>query len=94
MLCIKAIVIAGAGHPKHPEGSRVAAVLFAAANDIDAAEELIAPVLGAAGWSKLETERWKDVGTAATLQDVLLRDAFQDALESGVGYVLYPENDK
>ena len=90
MFCIKATVIAGANHAKYPLGKRVAAVLFAEASGIEAAENRIAPVLSAQGWATLETERYKEVASAEDVSDALLKEAFQEAVGSGVGYVLYP----
>ena len=90
MLCIKATVIAGANHGKYPAGERVAAVLFAEADGIEAAEDQITPVLEAQGWATLETERYKDVASAEDMSDALLKEAFQEAVSCGVGYVLYP----
>jgi len=90
MLCIRATVVAGANHAKYPAGTRVAAVLFAASEEIEAAEDLIAPVLRAQGWSTLEAVRYKDVASVEDVSDSLLKEAFQEAASSGVGYVLYP----
>jgi hypothetical protein len=90
MLCIKATLIAGANHAKYPAGERVAAVLFAEADGIEAAEDRIAPELQAQGWATIVTERYKDVASAEDVSDALLKEAFQEAVGSGVGYVLFP----
>ena len=90
MLCIKATVIAGTDHAKYPAGERVAAVVFAESDGIEAAEDQIAPALKAQGWATLETERYKEVASAEDMSDALLKEAFREAVSSGVGYVLYP----
>ena len=61
-------------------------------DEIEAAENQIAPVLRAQGWITLESERWKTVAAAEAVPDPSLRRAVQEAIESGVGYVLFPES--
>ena len=91
MLCIKAVLVSGPTHSKYSDGQNVPAVLFADADTIEEAEVLLAPALKTNGWSHLVTERYKSVARRDEVGDSLLRDAFDEAVLSGVGYVLYPE---
>lgn len=89
MLIILATLTAGTGHQKFSPGTSVPAVLFAAAAEIDEAEEMLAPALRGRGWSKLATKRYKTL-TSRPDDSSPIVEAYDTACTEGVGYVIFP----
>jgi hypothetical protein len=93
MLLLRANLEASEANTRYAPGAKIAALLFVAAADIDAAEERVSAELGGRGWCRMETERTKKVTNYAQFEsrEDLVGQAFREAQESGFGYVLYPE---
>ncbi|MFC7302263.1 hypothetical protein [Cognatiluteimonas weifangensis] len=93
MLLLRANLEASEANPRFAAGTKLAALLFIAAPDLDAAEERASSELGGKGWSRMETERSKEVTNYVQFEgrEDVVGQAFRDAQASGFGFVLYPE---
>ncbi|KAF1685070.1 hypothetical protein B1992_13175 [Pseudoxanthomonas broegbernensis] len=60
---------------------------------MEAAEDFAVQELSGRGWSKMGTERSKEITDYSQFehQDDVVGQAFKDATESGFGVVIYPE---
>ncbi|WP_420008672.1 hypothetical protein [Xanthomonas sacchari] len=93
MLLLQSNLEASESHPRFAAGLKVAALLFVAAPDLDAAEDRVSAELGSKGWRRIETERTKVITDYAQFdgQNDVVGQAFRDAQASGFGYVLFPD---
>ena len=93
MLVLRANLEASKANPRFAAGAKIAALLFIAAPNVDAAEERVSSELGGKGWCRMETERVKEVTNYAQFEgrEDVVGHAFRDAQASGFGFVLYPE---
>jgi hypothetical protein len=93
MICLRANLIAGKAHDRFAAGTSVAALMFVLADTLEAAENMAAQQLSEHGWSRMETERSKEITDYSQFESKggVVGQAFQDARECGFGVVIYPE---
>ena len=94
MILLKATLIAGSAHKKFAQGLSLPALLFVDAQSEVEALKLAESELEDLGWATMAHEATKDVVDYAQFngKDSVEAGAFQDAVRSGFGIVVYPDS--
>jgi len=73
----------------HIQGARYAFNLFSTIEDIDNAIEDIGIFMGDSGWNEIDVKRTKLVLNEQEIEDEIMREAFNYALENEFSIIVY-----